>query len=232
MKDYYQKARDKSIFKHMVDYFGDNATLKEVEEKLGGYQHFRSRQITNRNKPPYSGTIRKELKLLSRMFNVARKQWKWKITNSVSEIELPKDSSKRVRYLKSDEYTNLFFALEKTDEKWLEPLVIVALETGLREGNLCELTWDDVNFFNRSIFLDAMKMKNDDYHGIPLTDKAYETLKKLHKVQCISSHVFHDNGKKLYERKIQRAFRKVLHRAGIKDFRFHDLRHSFASYLR
>ena len=75
-------------------------------------------------------------------------------------------------------------------------------------------------------------MKNRDYLGTPLSKNAVSTLRELHKVRCLSGHVFHDNGKPLYDRKVQRAFTKVIRKAGITDFHFHDLRHTFASYLR
>jgi hypothetical protein len=54
----------------------------------------------------------------------------------------------------------------------------------------------------RIIIINADKMKNDDYIGIPLTDRAYNTLKDLYKVKCITGHVFHDNGQPLYDRKV------------------------------
>jgi integrase len=231
-KNTIQQARDKSIFRHLLSYFGENVTLEDVEYKVGGYEHFRRGQITKRNMPPDSGTIRKELCLLRRMFNVARKQWRWKIANPVSDIELPKDSSRRLRYLKADEYEKILTALEDFEDAWLKPVVLIALDTGLRKANLCDLTWDQVNLFNRSIFIEAEKMKNADYHGVPLTDRALETLKELQKVKCISNHVFHDDGKKLYPQKVQRAFRRLLKKAKVEDFRFHDMRHTFASYLR
>ncbi len=176
--------------------------------------------------------ILKELGLLRRMFNVARKQWKWKIVNPVSEIELPKVRNERVRYLEPHEYRNLLAVTEKAPETWLNPLVIVAIDTGLRLTNLCNLLWTEVNLFSRMITIDAEKMKNDDYIGIPLTDRAYQTLKELQRVQCVSGHVFHDAGQPLYDRKVQRAFRKALDAAEIGNFHFHDLRHTFASYLR
>ncbi len=225
-KDYYQKARDKSIFKHLYAFFGENALLSDVEERVGGYGHYRKAESAQ------MATILKELGLLRRMFNVARKQWKWKIGNPVSDIELPKVRNERVRYLSEAEHKRLFEALEKCEQKWLKPLVIIAMHTGLRLTNLCELKWSEVNLFSNMITIEAEAMKNDDYLGMPLTGRAVQVLKELHKTPCISGHVFHDNGVKLYDRKLQRAFSDALMKAKIENFHFHDLRHTFASYLR
>ncbi len=224
-KDYYQKRRDRSIFKHLKSFFGEHATLEDIENQIGGYEHYRRSQG---RKP---GTIMKELSLLRRIFNIARKQWKWKIQNPVCDIELPKVRNERVRYLSEKEYKELFKALDHAPEKWLKPFVTIALDTGLRLSNLCELSLTEVNLAHRMIIINAEKMKNDDYIGIPLTERACNTLRELQKIKCISGHVFHDSGQKLYYVKVQRAFANVLKRAKISDFRFHDLRHTFASYL-
>lgn len=223
-KGYYQKRRDKSVFKPLYAFLGENCTLEDVENKIGGYEMFRKSKV----KP---GTILKELGLLRRIFNIARKQWKWKISNPVSEIELPKVNNNRVRYLDQDEHERLFKALDKIEEKWLKPFVTLALETGLRLSNLCNLVWPEVNMFSRMIMIDAVKMKNKDNIGIPLTDHAYDMLRELQKVQCISHYVFHDNGEKHYYVKAQRTFKKALSSAKIANFHFHDLRHTFASRL-
>jgi len=225
-KDYYPKSRDKSIFKNLHAFFGEEATLSDVEDRIGGYEYYR------RSKKVKPATILKELGLLRRMFNIARKQWKWKILNPVSDIDLPKVKNERVRYLSPDEDTRLFDEMDKTEFTWLKPLVLVALDTGLRLTNLCELMRTDISFSDRMIILQAEKMKNDDYIGIPLSDRALGVLKDLMKVPCLSGHVFHDNGQRLYDRKVQRAFRSVLEKAKIENFHFHDLRHTFASYLR
>ncbi|MBI5846516.1 MAG: site-specific integrase [Nitrospirae bacterium] len=225
-KGYYQKARDKSIFKHLYAYFGEDASLSNVEERVGGYEHYRKAESAQ------TATILKELGLLRRMFNIARKQWKWKIANPVSDIELPKVRNERVRYLSEDEYTNLLQALEASEQKWLKPLVIIAMDTGLRLSNICDLKWSEVNLFSKMITMDAEAMKNDDYLGVPLTDRIFQVFKELRKTQSLSGYVFHDNGKKLYDRKVQRAFRGALKEAKIGNFHFHDLRHTFASYLR
>ncbi|HWR59358.1 MAG TPA: site-specific integrase [Thermodesulfovibrionales bacterium] len=224
-KSYYQRKRDKTIFKHVRSYFGDGATLADVEKLVGGYEQHRRGHVT-------ASTIVKELSLLRRMFNVARKQWKWKVSNPVSDIEMPKARNERVRYLSPEEYKALFEALDKAPEKWLKPCVTIAIDTGLRLSNVCGLMWSDVNLFSRMISISAEQMKNSDYIGIPLTDRVFDTLKELQKVKCLSGHVLHDDGAPLYYVKIQRAFRRALKSAGIENFRFHDLRHCFCSYLR
>jgi integrase len=225
-KSYYQKARDKTVFKRLLAFFGDSATLQDVENTVGGYEQFRRRA----GKKP--ATILKELSLLRRMFNVARKQWKWKMVNPVSEIELPKVRNERVRYLGDDEYERLSHALDVADEQWLKPFVLVAMDTGLRLGNLFGLTRTEVNLFSRIITISSEKMKNNDYIGIPMTDRVFDILRALLKTSALSGHVFHDDGAPLYPVKVQRAFRKVVKQAGIDNFHFHDLRHSFASNLR
>ena len=225
-RGYYQKARDKSIFKHLFEFFGEQATLQEVERTVGGYEYHRRKQKKK------AATIVKELGLLRRMFNVARKQWKWNIANPVTDIELPTVRSERVRYLSADEYSRLFKALDNAPEKWLKACVTIAIDTGLRLSNVCNLKWDEVNLFSRMIVISAEKMKNADYIGMPLTERVAQTLKELQKVKSLSGYVLHENGEKLYYVKIQRAFRNALKAAEITNFRFHDLRHTFASYLR
>jgi len=193
---------------------------------IGSYEQWRKTQNT---KP---GTILKDLGLLRRMFNIARKNWKWKINNPISDIELPKVRNERVRYLEPEENVNLFSALETAEETWIRPFVILAIDTGLRLNNLCELMRTEVDLFNKSIRKSSEVMKNDEHLGIPLTERVYQTLKELLRVPCVTGHVFHENGKPLYDRQVQRAFKRVLKKAGITNFHIHDLRHTFASYLR
>lgn len=226
-KDYYSEKRDRSIFKRLYEHFGDKATLDTVYAKCGDYiTHRRSREAKD-------STIVKELGLLRRMHTVARKQWKWKIgPNPVTDIELPEVSNDRSRYLSPVEYKALYEVLDEVEERWLKPMVTIAINTGLRLGNLVSLQWSEVDIFGKSIVIAADKMKNDDYAGIPMTEQARATFIELQKVNCTSGHVFHDNGQNLYPVKVQRAFRKALKAAGITDFHWHDLRHTCGSYLR
>jgi integrase len=179
-KSYYPKGRDKSVFKHLYSFLGENCTLEDVEDRIGGYEMFRKSQGVA------PATILKELGILRRIFNIARKQWKWKIPNPVSEIELPKVNNSRVRYLDDDEQERLFKAIDEIEDRWLKPFVTLAIETGLRLSNICNLLWSEVNLFTKLITISAEKMKNRDNLGIPLTDVAYNTIRELQRVQSIS----------------------------------------------
>jgi integrase len=244
-RNYYCRARDRSIFKSLYRFFlrdritaeeklsleelgmlAGHVTLQDVENQIGSYETWRK----NRGTKP--ATIVKDLGLLRRMFNVARKNWKWKIANPVSDIELPKVRNERVRYLAPEEKATLFAALETAKEKWLKPYVLVAIDTGLRLNNICQLMRPEVDLANRKILKASEVMKNDEHLGIPLTERVCQTLRELIKVPCVTGHVFHDNGKPLYDRQVQRALKRVLKKAGITNFHAHDLRHTFASYLR
>jgi integrase len=225
-RKYHSLKREKSIVKHLYAYFGETCTLGEIELSIGGYELFR------KTKGISPATIVKELGLLRSMFNIARKQWRWKVANPVSDIKLPKVRNERVRYLSEKERLDLFDALEVSEDKWLYSFITMAIETGLRLSNLCDLNWSEVNLFSRMITINGESMKNDDYLGMPLTDKAFQILKELQKTPCLSGCVFHDDGTRLYDRKVQRSFKNALEKAGISNFHFHDLRHTFASYLR
>src|SRR5208283_2733912 len=114
-RSYYCRARDNTTCKALYKFFlrdklkGDeklsldelavragHITLQDVENQIGSFEQWRKTQ----NRKP--ATILKDLGLLRRMFNIARKNWKWKITNPISDIELPKVHNERVRYLKPD----------------------------------------------------------------------------------------------------------------------------------
>jgi integrase len=221
------QARDRSIFKHLKFYFGEDIFLQDIEKNIGEYEDYRT------SKGAMPATIVKELGLFKRIFNLAIKKWRWVKENPISLVEMPQVKNERVRYLSTDEYNRLLNALKNEGiPKWLRPIVVIALNTGLRESNLLNMKWSWVNLFSRLIIIESTQMKNKENIGIPLTQEAVKTLKELQKIKQIEDFVFHDNGERIYPVKLQRAFKKACDIAGVKDFRFHDLRHTFASYLR
>lgn len=143
---------------------------------------------------------------------------------------IAKSDKKRLRYLSFGEYHKL---LEKC-EGWLRNIIIVAAWTGLRKGNVLNLKRDQVNIFAKTISIDGSETKNGEYLIIPVAAPALEVLKEVARVIHLNSPLVfcHEDGKPVTSMQVQRAFKESLKMAEIEDFRFHDLRHCFASWNR
>lgn len=139
------------------------------------------------------------------------------------------DSNKKVRYLSQEERTRLMVALNGVDGV-MKPLIITALNTGIRRGALFALKWEDVNFTEQTITLQAESAKNKKFNTVPMNNATITALSEW-KRQRINGFVFPspvtggalDNCKK--------SWATLLKNANIKNFRWHDMRHDFASRL-
>jgi integrase len=106
---------------------------------------------------------------------------------------------------------------------------VLALSTGARRGELLGLTWKDVDFERKVIVLHATK--NDERRATPMVAHALAEMRKLSKVRRIDTQMVFPGRRGDRPTEIDQAWRIALKRAQINDFRFHDLRHSAASYL-
>ncbi len=169
-------------------------------------------------------TVRQELMLLSALYREARKA-ELVERNPVSLVDKPRVDNVIVRYLDPEEETRLLaFAPEP-----LRSAVIVAIHSGLREGEQCRLPWGDVRFGERAIVVRQTKAKRD--RVVPMSDTLCRTLQSIPR-RLDSPFVFASprTGSR-YDRFNNTLWRAVLERAGIQDFRWHDLRHTFGSRL-
>jgi integrase len=211
---------DISFSKKILQHFG-KMTLTEVSPK-----HIAAFIKARRADGVGDVTVNHELRLLRHAYNLAIKQWELVEETPFAKIAIPKGDTKRVRYLSQDEEKRLFAALPD----WLEPIVIIARETGLRLSNIANLTWNQVNLFNRTIIIETTK--NGEPIGLPMTDNVYSALKKLSKARKPdSNYIFDKEGRPFRGDWISKSFRRACQKANIDDLRFHDLRHDFCSRL-
>jgi len=106
--------------------------------------------------------------------------------------------------------------------------VITALNTGMRKSEIFHLTWDRVDLKNRIILLD--KTKNGERREVPINDTLFNTLSNIiRRLDC--KFVFYNPKTLKPFNNIKRSFGTALRRSHILDFHFHDLRHTFASWL-
>ena len=102
------------------------------------------------------------------------------------------------------------------------------MHTGIRKGQLLDLIWKQVSLSERTITVE--RTKNDQHQSIPINADLMETLRGLAICKVMSQYVFRQADGDKYTT-IDQTFRRAVKRAGIKDFKFHDLPYTFASWL-
>lgn len=173
-------------------------------------------------------TINKELRFLSTLINKAV-EFKWIQNHELYRrpILIRGVKSERLRYLSEKEERRLLKAIKNP---LLKDIVIFALNTGLRKSEILNLKWDEVDLRLKCIILGSEKTKSKRKHILPLNQKALKVIKRrLKEKRKGCPYVFHRSGKEI--KCFKEAFKNALKRAKIKDFHFHDLRHTFASRL-
>lgn len=154
-------------------------------------------------------------------------------SNPAKKVKLFHEDNERVRFLDPEtEYPKL--VVEAKNGPWyLAPIIVLDINTGLRRRNILNLRWDQVDFKRRIIRIES-RTKSGRPHNLPLNDTAFQKLHELHQKTGSHPYVFvHLEGR--FEGQpitdIKNAFNAAVARAKIKNFRFHDLRHTFCSWL-
>lgn len=201
--------------------------LAEYRDKLAG-------GMTSRGTVRNPATVVRYMAALSHAFTIAVKEWQWLDDSPMRKVTKPKEARGRVRFLSEDERTRLLTACKDSTSPYLYTVVVLALSTGMRQGELMGLTWDDIDLNRgRAILHDT---KNGDRRAVHLSGHALEQVKELAKVRRLDTKMLFPEkaraGKKPVKPIDLRApWEKALEKAEIEDFHFHDLRHSAASYL-
>lgn len=171
-------------------------------------------------------TIRRDLAFLGSMFTMAER-WGWVDTSPVTKAvkKMLRESRPRTRYLTHEEFDRLYEAASEP----LRPILVLAVETGLRKTELLGLTLANIDLQRRELNLE--KTKAGRPRQVPLSRRALTVIRELleRRDRPRSAFLLHgpSGGRVGNPRK---AFVNACRRAGIKDFRWHDLRHTFASW--
>jgi len=208
-------SRDPRTVKTLLTVFSGYMISQVTTKFIAEYKSMRLKSV----KP---ATVYQELALLRRMFNVAIREWEWCKDNPVSRLSFSVGNrNARDRWLTVEEEKSL---LDKaTNPVWLKALIMVALHTGMRRGEILDLIWQNVDLLKRVIRV--VKSKNGEKRTIPMSNTLFTMFKSMN-VRDISGRVFPISGSSL-----RHAFDKIVEKACIEDFRFHDLRHTFATRL-
>jgi integrase len=211
----------------LVEAFG-NLPLRRFNSML--VEQFQTERAQRGNKP---ATINRLVATLKHMFTKAV-EWDMVEEQTLKRIrkaKLLEENNRRLRYLSKEECQ----ALINSCDKHLNPIVVCALHTGMRKGEILNLKWDNVDLKHGFILLD--QTKNGERREIPINLTLREALTELFQGtkdrprRLDVPYVFYypPTGKPYQD--VKRSFSTACRRAKIRDFRFHDLRHTFASHL-
>jgi len=180
-------------------------------QKIAQHRDERLREIA-------PATVIRELSYFSSIITHARNEWGINIVNPISLVSKPKNPQGRSRILDDAETNALFEALRSTGRRsiWMLPLMKLALETAMRRSELLGLRWDNIDLRRRTIFLQLTK--NGTSRTVPLSTSAIQILTEM--PRNIDGRVF-----PVTHEVVSQAFNRARKQAGVKDVRFHDLRH-------
>jgi integrase len=165
-----------------------------------------------------------ELACLKHLFSKAI-EWDEAKDNPVKRVKFFRVNNARTRYLTEEE---IFRLIDACDGQ-LKSIILLALHTGMRRGEIFRLKWSDVDFRSGNIIVTLSK--NGECRKIPMNETADNVLRELKK-EAASEFVFRNRYNENEPPKdIKTAFNNAVKKAGIENFRFHDLRHTFASHL-
>ena len=170
------------------------------------------------------GSVCRELSIMSAALTVAIREWGYAIPNNpVKQIKRPTEKNSRSRRLTDDEEKRLLSTCGQSSNRWLLPLVKLAIETGMRRSEMLSLMWDGVHLESRYVHI--TNTKNRENRDVPLSSTAVALLEDLSR----TDDDIHEPVFPIHFEALKSAWKRVCDKAEISDLRFHDLRHEATS---
>jgi integrase len=209
----------KSRLNYWNQLIGSKQLLYVTKSDIANGLHNLPDKLTN-------ATINRYKAVISVVFSYACREYDLP-ENPVRKIPSLPENNERTRFLSEAERTSLFKACRASHWDKLYLIVLLAITTGARKGELTKLRWNNINFDRRTAYVATTK--NGQPKVLPLTDSVIKELELFNTKD--SSLIFTSKVKYDVAYCFTKPWKRALEDADIKDFRFHDLRHSCASYL-
>ena len=213
--------RDRSLAAHLLRAFGELPLDQLRPARLAEYKASRRAQGIAPK------TLNDELGLLGHAYKLAMMEWEWVTDNPVLRIAKEKVRNGIERWLTTEEEERLL----AVSAPWLQEIILFALHTGMRRGEILKLQWCHVDLTRRTLTI--LEQKNGARDTLPVNATAMAVLQARAAVRTSSTEAVFINGAghPREARNVLRAFYPAMRKAGIARFRFHDLRHTFATRL-
>ncbi len=175
------------------------------------------------------GTVNRYLAVFSHVITVAMKEWGWIDYNPAHAVAKFKEAKGRTRYLSDEERVRLLEECKNSRNPHLFPIVVIAISTGMRKGEILSLTWENIDLERGVAYI--LETKNSEPRGVALADLALGLLIDLRHHRSNSARFIFPSPKGDWPIDIRSAWEVARKNAGLTDFKFHDLRHTTGSYL-
>ena len=205
----------------------DISRLRMLPKLRGVYLHHMSRDFIMEvvdGLPCGNSTKNRYIALIRAILYKARDEWNW--IDKAPKLKLKKEAAHRVRWLKPEEAERLINALP--DNHW-RSIAIFSFCTGLRQRNVFGLRWEQVDLDRKTAWIYPDETKSGRPIGVPLNDVAVRVLSE--RMGIHETYVFTNRENKPVSALSSKMWKRTLERAGISNFRWHDIRHTWASWL-
>lgn len=209
--------RDRIFLSHLVPFFRGKTMNGITPLLIEDYKRKRKEKVSG-------STVNRELACLKHMFNMAMDEGMAR-ENPVRKVRFFREQGRKERILTDREKEELM----KKCEGYLKAAVIVALNTGMRRGEILGLRWSRVDFTRNVITVE--RTKSGKPRRVPMNSLAESTLRSMRENRENGEYVFWNRKTGKAMKNVKKSFRKACERAAIANLRFHDLRHTFATEL-
>ncbi|MDO6481904.1 tyrosine-type recombinase/integrase [Shimia thalassica] len=198
------------------------ARLLEARAKL-------TKRRNRYGKPISSSTVNRYLAALSHALTVAENTYSWVAQNPMKKVPKLKEPKGRIRALTEEEIAQLLAACKETGNADLELVVLIALTSGMRKGEVLGLQWDDI-LFDKGLAI-VHEPKNGERRGVVLLPVVVDALKKRKEVLETPEGLIFPNRLGTGPVDLKKPWASAVKKANLQDFRFHDLRHTAATLI-
>ncbi len=218
-KNNHKKYKSQKYYLDKLEaYFGNGKPVNTIKPKdIETYKaHLReTRHLKN-------SSINRYLEILSKMFNLAIINGELS-ENPVSKAGFLKEDNYTIRFLTTEEEERLYKSIDDV-APYLRPIVTMALQTGMRRGEILNLEWSNI----KNGYIELLETKSGIMRNIPISSTLDEVLTNIpHK----SKYVFFNPKTNKPYTDVKKSWKNVLDKAEISNFRFHDLRHTVATRM-
>jgi integrase len=220
-------SKTRSQFDYWQKRLGNYALVHITPELVGKERQILMDSPTIKGGKRSAGTINRYMAVLSSTFNYAVKRLRWLNENPCSNLLKIKDNARRDRVLQEDEFTRLLEACCESKSQYLYCIVLIALTTGARQGEILSLEWSDINWERKQAYF--KETKNGRPRSVALVDLVIDELKKIYPLRQSNKPLVFASRTAFGKIDIKKGWREALKRAKISSLTFHGLRHSFCS---